>query len=217
MKNSKHVMMFLFVIASGTFLGAALFPLMRVPQQDKFSSIKMYELSGKNQCSDDGKGRWDARNNGECYEGDKLKQRVTVIGGCDESLWAHTYHEQRLQVIERCASVTGIVIDASHGKNKDGCRHEADGDGHCFLKLDPSQEKYINEMNVKNENGMLVFEPECRYRVTQEDAKQACKNWKQGLRLAPIGAHVRITGAAVLDTQHGHLEIHPLTSIEVIH
>lgn len=142
--------------------------------------------------------------------------KTMIVGGCDENLWGHTYHAQRLQVIERCASVTGIIVDASHGKNKDGCRHEADADGHCFLKLDPGQERYINTMNIKNEDGMLVFEPECRYRVTQEDAKQACKNWKQNLKLAPIGAHVRITGAAVLDTQHGHREIHPVSSIEVL-
>ena len=144
------------------------------------------------------------------------KQRVTVIGGCDESLWAHTYHAQRLQISERCASVTGVIVDASHGKNKDGCRHEADGDGHCFLKLDAGQERYINAMNKKNEGGNLVFEPECRYRVTQADALAACKNWKQKLALPPVGSHVRITGAAVLDTQHGHKEIHPVSSIEVL-
>lgn len=150
------------------------------------------------------------------HDTEQKQGKSMIVGGCDETLWNHTYHSQRLQVIERCASVTGVIVDASHGKNKDGCRHEADGDGHCFVKLDVGQERYINEMNIKNESGALVFEPECRYRVTQTDAKQACKNWKQKLQLAPIGAHVRITGAAVLDTQHGHREIHPVSSIEVL-
>ncbi len=144
------------------------------------------------------------------------QQKSTVIGGCDESLWQHTYHSQRLQVKERCAAVTGIIVDASHRKHKDGCRHEADGDGHCFLKLDAGQEKYINEMNVKNESGNLVFEPECRYQVKQEDAKASCYKWKQQLKLAPVGAHVRVIGAWVLDTAHGHEEIHPVSSIEVL-
>ncbi|SRR6266568_3236567 len=143
-------------------------------------------------------------------------QKAVIIGGCDESLWAHTYHEQRLQVAERCASVTGITVDATKGKRKIGCRSEADGDLHCWLKLDAGQEQYINQKNFGLQGGNLVYEPECQHRVTQEDAKQACKNWKQELQLAPIGAHVRITGAAVLDTQHGHREIHPVSSIEVL-
>lgn len=142
--------------------------------------------------------------------------KSSVIGGCDESLWRHTYHAQRLQIIERCASVTGVVVDASHGRNRDGCRHEADGDAHCFLKLDVGQERYINEKNIENEDGALVFEPECRYRVTQEDAKEACRGWKQQLKLAPVGSHVRLMGAAVLDLQHQHREIHPVSSIEVL-
>lgn len=146
----------------------------------------------------------------------KHDKRSTVIGGCDESLWGHVYNPQRLKIHERCASVTGVIVDATHGKRKQGCRSESDGDLHCWLKLDAGQEKYINKMNVKNQEGNLVWEPMCRYRVTQEDAKAACKNWKQNLKLAPIGAHVRITGAAVLDTQHGHKEIHPVSSIEVI-
>lgn len=135
---------------------------------------------------------------------------------CDESLWSHTYHSERLEVFERCASVTGTIVDASHGKNHDGCRHEADGDGHCFLKLDAGQEYYINEKNISNEDGALVFEPECRYRVTQQDAKSACRNWKQKLVLPPVGSHVKLTGAAVLDKQHGHKEIHPVSRIEIL-
>lgn len=138
---------------------------------------------------------------------------ATVVSACTASIWQHIYNRDRLQVLQDCASVTGTIVDASHGKNKDGCRHEADGDGHCFLKLDAGQEKFINAKNKQNEDGDLVFEPICRYAVTQADAKAACKNWKQTLALPPIGSHVRITGAWVLDTEHGHMEIHPVSSI----
>jgi len=141
---------------------------------------------------------------------------TTVIGGCDPALVAHVYNPHRLQTHEACATVTGIIVDASHGKNKDGCRHEADGDGHCFLKLDAGQESYLNEKNIANEDGALVFEPMCRYRVTQADAKNACKNWKQKLALPSVGSHVRATGVWVLDTEHGHNELHPISSIEVL-
>lgn len=142
--------------------------------------------------------------------------KTTVVGGCDETLFKHLYNSDRLHIQQRCATVTGTIIDASHGKNKDGCRHEADGDGHCFLKLDAGQDKFINAKNIANEDGALVFEPMCRYRVTQEDAKAVCKNWKQKIMLPSVGSHVRATGVWVLDAEHGHMELHPITSIEIL-
>lgn len=144
------------------------------------------------------------------------QKKIIVIGGCDDSLWKHVYNSQRLQVHQICAEATGVIVDASHGKNKDGCRHEADGDGHCFLKLDPGQEQFINQKNIDNEDGNLVFEPMCRYKVTQDDAKAVCKNYKQPLVLPPIGSHVRLSGSSVTDLQHGHKEFHPISSIEVL-
>lgn len=135
---------------------------------------------------------------------------------CDDSLWARVYNPQRLLVHRKCVSLTGTIMDATHGKQKDGCRHEKDGDGHCFLRLDAGQEHFLNQKNLDNEDGALVFEPMCRYRVTQADAMTSCKNYHQPLVLPPIGSHVRITGSSVTDLQHGHMEIHPVSSIEVI-
>jgi len=136
-------------------------------------------------------------------------------GECDDSLWAHTYNHQRLQ-IHRCVAVTGLMVDATRGRAKDGCRHEADGDAHCWMRLYPGQEQFLNGKNLENQEGNLVFEPMCVYRVTQADAMQACKNWKQGIALPPIGSRVRITGVFVTDTQHGHNEIHPVSHIEIL-
>jgi hypothetical protein len=133
-----------------------------------------------------------------------------------QELWQHIYHPSRLHVLKASAVATGTIVDASHGKHKDGCRHEGDGDGHCFLKLDPGQEVLLNQKNLDNEDGNLVFEPICRYRVTQKDVLAACKDWKQQLELPLVGSHVRIYGAHVLDAQHGHLEFHPVWKIEVI-
>lgn len=135
---------------------------------------------------------------------------------CDQTLTAHVYNPQRLKVFGACVSVTGTVVDATHGKRKQGCRSEPDGDLHCWLKLDRGQERYLNVMNTKNEGGALVFEPMCQHRVTQKDAMAACKDWHQDIVLPPVGSHVRITGAWVLDTEHGHEEIHPVTKIETI-
>ena len=136
-------------------------------------------------------------------------------GECDDSLWDHVYNHQRLE-IHRCVAVTGTFVDATAGRAKDGCRHESDGDGHCFLKLAPGQEQFLNAKNMQNEEGNLVFEPMCQYRVTQKDAMQVCKNWKQDIALPPLGSRVRITGVFVTDLQHGHQELHPISHIEVL-
>src|SRR5450432_4070024 len=43
---------------------------------------------------------------------------------CDVALWSHVYHSQRLIVKKQCAEVTGIIVDATKGKQSDGVRHE---------------------------------------------------------------------------------------------
>ncbi len=145
------------------------------------------------------------------------KLKTTVVGGCTESLWKHVYNPERLQIHNRCVTITGTIVDATAGKRKDGVRHEADGDCHGWLKLDAGQEKYLNTGNLSNEKGNLVFEIVCMFKVTQADAKQSCRGYSNKVRLAPIGAHVRITGSWVKDDNHAHWnEIHPVSSIEVV-
>lgn len=148
---------------------------------------------------------------------------VRTVASCDDTLWNNIYHRQRLVIQQTCVSVTGIWQDASRGRTADGCRHEKDGDGHCWLKLDAGQTppnstllSYLNANNMQNEGGNLVIEPICVYRTTQQDAKAACHNWHQPFSAPKIGAHIRVTGAWVLDTQHGHMEVHPVSRIEVL-
>lgn len=136
---------------------------------------------------------------------------------CDMVLWQHVYKPSRLTVHKACASATGTFVDATAGKRKDGVRHEADGDCHGWLKLDPGQEQFLNAGNANNEDGNLVFEIVCMFRVRQADAVQACKNYRNQIELPPIGSHVRVTGSWVMDDNHAHWnEIHPVSSIEVL-
>jgi hypothetical protein len=136
--------------------------------------------------------------------------------GCDTSLWSHVYHSFRLIVRQQCIAVTGTIVDASAGKEPDGVRHEADGDTHGWLKVDPEFQKLLNAGNQNDEGGNLVFEIICRFPLTQPDAKTACANYKDRVTLPPVGSHVRIVGVYVQDTFHGQwMEIHPVTSIAV--
>jgi hypothetical protein len=141
---------------------------------------------------------------------------VAPSTGCDDSLWSHVYHSTRLIVQQQCIAVTGTIVDATAGKEPDGVRHEADGDTHGWLKVDPECQKLLNAGNQNDEGGNLVFEIICRFPVTQPDAKTACANYKDTVTLPPVGSHVRIVGVYVQDTFHGQwMEIHPVTSIAV--
>jgi hypothetical protein len=137
--------------------------------------------------------------------------------GCDDTLWNHVYHPQRLIVKSQCTSVTGTIVDATAGQQPDGVRHEADGDTHGWLKVDPQFQNLLNAGNISSEGGNLVFEIVCKYPVTQPDAKTACLGYHDQVKLPPVGSHVSILGTYVQDTFHAQwMEIHPLTSITVI-
>jgi Bacterial SH3 domain len=142
----------------------------------------------------------------------------TAQGTCDQSLWSHVYNPTRLIVKQQCITVTGTLVDATNGKNKDGVRHEADADTHGWLKVDPQFEDLLNPGNISNEGGNLVFEIVCKFvPPSQEDAKPACAGYASPLTIPPVGSRVKIVGTYVRDTNHAQwMEIHPVTSITVV-
>lgn len=144
----------------------------------------------------------------------------TTTAQCDASLWDHVYNPQRLiKQPQGCISVTGTIVDATAPQKShepDGVRHEADGDTHGWLKLDPAYQNLLNAGNMSDEGGNMVFEIVCKFPVTQPDATAACENYKSPIQIPPVGSHVRMTGTYVQDTNHAKwMEIHPVTSIVV--
>ena len=137
---------------------------------------------------------------------------------CDDSLWDHVYHSQRLIVKQQCIFVTGTIVDATNGRKPDGVRREADGDTHGWLNVDPEFKNLLNAGNMSDEGGNLVFEIVCKFHVTQADAKVACpQTYHSPVQIPPVGSHVRIVRTYVQDTNHAKwMEIHPVTSITVI-
>lgn len=130
---------------------------------------------------------------------------VTSVGGCDATLWNHIYNPTRLQVIKSCITVTGTV---------EVIRHEADGDQHVLIRLDPQFSNLVNSINISKQHGDLVIEPVCNSSPSQQDTidQGVCDGFNQDFNLT-IGEHISILGAYVLDTQHGWNELHPVTSI----
>jgi hypothetical protein len=133
---------------------------------------------------------------------------ISSSNECNQSLWNHVYQSNRLQVVDRCMTVSGVI---------ESVRAETDGDSHIRLKVDPPFSKLINPVNIKNQNGDLVVEPICQHLVIQPNAFLACFRFHQNINIPPIGTHVKVTGSYVLDTWHGKwAEIHPATSMSVI-
>lgn len=103
-------------------------------------------------------------------------------------------------------TVTGTVMET---------RPQADGDLHIKLTVDNSG--LLNEKNHSEQHGSLVVELMCVGRVTQRSAKTACRGFSQGNLFAPLpGQRIRVTGAYVLDKEHGWMEIHPVTAIDLV-
>lgn len=127
-------------------------------------------------------------------------------GGCEPALWQHVYHPYRLHVISACRTVTGTVEDV---------RQEPDGDTHILLKLNPRYAGLVNAGNTEREHGDLVLEPICAGYVSQADAVTACHGVTSRVRSVREGDRVQVTGSYVLDTDHGWMEIHPVSRITV--
>lgn len=122
--------------------------------------------------------------------------------GCDATLWNYVYHPNRLEVLEQCKTVEGVISKVLR---------EDDGDLH--IRLDVEDKSLLNEKNISGQHGMLVLEPICQKSVTQADAIEPCRNYAGPNFAVRAGMRVRVTGTYVLDHEHGWREIHPVTSI----
>ena len=129
---------------------------------------------------------------------------------------ANVYHEDRLEVRNRCLTVTGTVAYVTH---------EDDGDIHVDLSLPPSEAHLLNEANVTDQYGQLVTEivpadePGC---TPGSPPRPAHGSYNYGvctgadITAPPVGARVAVTGPYVLDADHGWMEIHPDWPIRII-
>jgi hypothetical protein len=123
---------------------------------------------------------------------------------CDDRLWKHTYAAwRRLATVSRCITVSGIARDV----------HMA-GDGDLIIELE-TDPRLVNASNV---NGWLKVEAVCQGRGSGRKHRSACKGYPGPRFAVPRpGMALRITGRYVADRNHGgHMEIHPVSHIEVL-
>ena len=124
---------------------------------------------------------------------------------CDPEKWKHVYDPDRLQVLDKCKIVTGVIME----RNAD-----PDGDEHMLLKLDKGQNHLLKKKNKNKKDGCLVIEAVCVNNITRKRAMGICNGYANNVWLPKVGDHVKVTGSYVLDSNNGWTEIHPISKIE---
>lgn len=126
---------------------------------------------------------------------------------CTSDSMNHVYNPDRLQALNACQTVSGIVENVIQ---------EADGDTHIRLKVDQGYESLLNQANYDYQYGTLILEIVCAYSVTQADAVAACSGYTNPITIPSDGEHISVVGQYVTDLDHGWNEIHPVYSIQVL-
>jgi hypothetical protein len=125
------------------------------------------------------------------------KPRVFRADGCVEGdVLGGVYLPSRLQVLEPCVTIEATVREVERPAES-----ESDGDLSFNVELAPGDERLLNDVNRASMHGWLHLEIVPLDRATLP---------------APVeGQRVRVTGPWVLDTVHGHNEIHPVWALTV--
>jgi len=128
----------------------------------------------------------------------------TANAQCDASLWPHMHDVQRIKIVTACQTVTGVI--ATVGSSDDG-------DIDMQLTLDPAFRNLLNNGNITKLNGNLQIEAICQAPVHPDvpDAQRTCANFSGTVPIPAVGTQVRVTGVYVLDSDHGWMEIHPIS------
>lgn len=136
---------------------------------------------------------------------DQTVQDNTTAIDCDTSFWKFVYNPDRLEVIDKCKTVTGVIEESSA---------DDDGDQHMLLKLDDGQGDLLTKKNIKKKQGDLVIEAVCANKTTLPKVGTTCDGYTNKIQIPNLGDHVKVTGSLVIDMHNGWEEIHPITKIE---
>lgn len=137
-----------------------------------------------------------------------VRATAATADGCrDGAPLANVRDPERLRVLRRCETATGLVHFA---------QTEKDGDVHISLRLERKDRHLLNEGNRRKHHGTLVVEivpadqPGCR----KGERVRYGRCTGADVRTPKRGERIRVTGPWVLDRPHGWNEIHPAWKID---
>ena len=131
---------------------------------------------------------------------------------CNSTIWKHVYEKDRLEIIKKCYTVVGTVVDIS----------PVNGDMDSSFSIQVESPDSINNMlkRYPNNNGLLHIEIVCACNATSADPSSiaACKGYKNRIIMPLVGKKIKVTGSLVVDSPnepngHNILEIHPVSHI----
>jgi len=127
-----------------------------------------------------------------------MEPRVFRGDGCVEGdVLAGVYVPSRLRVLDPCVTVEGTVREVYPPE-----RGEGDGDLSFNVEVFGDDLRLLNDGNRRNMNGWLHME------IVPGD--------QASVPAPEVGQRVRVRGPWVLDSVHGHNEIHPVWSLEAL-
>jgi len=127
---------------------------------------------------------------------------------CIPTLWNHVYSPARLQILDSCRTVTGVIME-THVSD--------DGDTVLPIAVDAPYVGLLNAENTAKLNGWLQIEVVCQANARSNDTAPilACQDFAGSVPVPPVGTRVRVTGTYVLDHNHGWTEIHPVSVLTI--
>ena len=130
-----------------------------------------------------------------------------VRGECASNWWRYVYSPKRFIIQRPCVTVRATV---------NAVRHPLDGDAILIVTLDPEFAHLSNEKNREHYGkDSLELEIVCRNRVSRFFVFR-CWTCVNKIPVPRVGDHIEADGVYVLDIRHEHMELHPVTRLEVL-
>jgi len=137
--------------------------------------------------------------------------RTFASDGCTDDpagyLKKRIWNAKRLDIIEPCVTITGVVT---------AVRPILDGDLHLHLRPDPEFAGLLNQKNIQARGGNLILEPQCFWAMWRRNSTGSCKNRGYKMHIPKVGTRVRVTGTFVFDRDHGWNELHPIFKMDIL-
>ena len=144
-------------------------------------------------------------------EAESVIAKQAASSGCTDDpaayLQKNIWNAKRLDIIEPCITITGVVT---------AVRPILDGDLHVHLRPDPHFSGLVNEKNIQARGGNLIMEPQCRWAMWRRGSTGSCSNRGFRLEIPKVGTRVRVTGTFVFDRDHGWNELHPVFKLDIL-